>query len=254
MSHEKEYRQIPLRIGFGGGEGTFDSFFVSDANRVSFNYLRNALAEDLGSVQHFIFLYGPKNGGKSHLLSAAVARAMDGGYSAIAMDLAKYRDSAPVSILQGAEDRDVICLDNVDAAAGSPDWETEIFYLYNRWHALKKGLFMVASAAPPAAAGFVKKDLVTRLGGGVTLSIHPVSIADLPKLLVKRESSRGSELAREYADIIVGKLGNVGECVQAVDEIDALAFSMKRGVITKTLVEQVVKSVRQKAADGHRAR
>ncbi|MBP3749137.1 MAG: AAA family ATPase [Ruminobacter sp.] len=247
MSYDSEYKQIPLRMGYGEYEGTLESFYVTDSNRVSYNYLKEALSGDLKSSQHFIYLYGPKNGGKTHLLTASIKAAQDRGFSTIAMDLSDYMDSAPVSILQGAEDCDVICLDNIDAVAGIHDWEAEIFNLYNRWHENKKGIFIVAATASPIMAKFRKNDLITRLGSGVTLSIHPVSIAELPKLLILRESNRGTDLSRELADIVVSRLGNVGECIEAVDLIDSLAASLKKPVITKTFVEQIVKSVKQKS-------
>ena len=247
MSYGKEYQQIPLRRGYGDYEGTLESFYATDANRISYNYLKEALSGDLRANQHFVYLYGPKNGGKSHLLNASIREAQDNGYSTVAMDLANYIDSAPVSIFQGAENSDVICLDNIDAVAGMHDWEDEIFNLYNRWQAGKKGIFIVVASSSPRTAKFRKNDLITRLGSGVTLSIHPVSIADLPKLLIKREAIRGSNLSKELADIIVNRLGNVGECIDAVDLIDSLAASLKKRVITKTFVEQVVKSVKQKS-------
>lgn len=251
LSYDREYKQIPLRIGYGEYEGTFESFYVTDSNRISYNYLKEALSGDLESSQHFIYLYGPKNGGKSHLLTASIKVAQDHGYSTIAMDLANYIDSAPVSILQGAEDCDVICLDNIDSVAGIHDWEAEIFNLYNRWHANKKGIFIVVASSFPTMAKFRKNDLITRLGSGVTLSIHPVSIADLPKLLIQRENNRGTDLSKDLADIIVNRLGNVGECIEAVDLIDSLAASLKKRVITKTFVEQIVKSVKQKSTSDY---
>ena len=89
------------------------------------------------------------------------------------------------------------------------------------------------------------------MGSGVTLSIHPVSIADLPKLLIQRENNRGTDLSKDLADIIVNRLGNVGECIEAVDLIDSLAASLKKRVITKTFVEQIVKSVKQKSTSDY---
>ncbi len=106
--------QYPLNIGLDTGTG-FDNF-VPGANTQILIELRRASA---GEGEPFVYLWGGTGTGKSHLLQAACRRADEQGRRAAYLPLAMVTELAP-AVLDGLEQMDLVCLDDIHRAAGKP--------------------------------------------------------------------------------------------------------------------------------------
>ncbi len=128
-----------------------------------------------------VLLWGALGAGRSHLLQAAVAAAVEGGRPALycASPAAAPAEPPDVGALVAVDD-----VDTADAAA-----QGHLFTLFNRL-ADTGGQLAAASAAPPARLG-LRADLRSRLGSGLAYEVVPLADADKPAALAAYARSRG---------------------------------------------------------------
>ncbi len=218
-------------------EETLESFFVADNNKIAYKCITNILSSDLTQSRNFVYLYGMRGTGKSHLLKAVTRSSQKNGLASIYLNLGDWLDYNPVSFLAEVETFQVICLDNIDIIAGNSDWETELFSLYNRWISKGEGLFIVTSHNLPSEGGFLKNELVTRLQSGITLGIKELTYESMEDILIYREELRGGVLPRNLAKEIVHKLKDMPNCLDALQKIDTLALEAKKRINRRLVCE-----------------
>ena len=100
-----------------------------------------------GQGETFFFCWGGPGSGKTHLLQACCHHAASAGRAVAYVSL---RDTAGLSpaLLEGWEQFDLVCVDDVDAIAGDSGWEEALFHLYNRMRDSGSTLIVSAGAAP----------------------------------------------------------------------------------------------------------
>ncbi|MGN1392666.1 MAG: DnaA ATPase domain-containing protein [Succinivibrionaceae bacterium] len=222
------YHQIPLNIGVSETVSSIASFVVDACNSVPFNFIKKIVKQDDYSTSKFIYLLGEHNSGKTHLLQAAVNEAEKHAFRSIYFDVSQYNDVEPGYLLQGIEDLDLICIDNIGAVAGNPSWEAEIFYLYNRWLNKQHGAFIVSSQLEVGELPFKKPDLITRLSSGYTLTMKMLPRIKFTEVLMKREEIRGGLLPLKRAETIVKSFEDLEDCVAVLDAYDVAVLEGKK--------------------------
>ncbi|MFO7603771.1 MAG: DnaA regulatory inactivator Hda [Gammaproteobacteria bacterium] len=181
-------QQLPLAVRLLDS-ATFDNFFAA-GNESAVNDLKSA-------VQPFVYLWGVAGSGKTHLLQAAChARGSGSAY------LPLGAEGIVPEMLDGMEQMSLLCLDNLDAIAGDPAWETALFHLYNRLHDLQHQL-VVAASMSPRALPLTLPDLQSRLGWGISYQLAELADADKLIALQMRAQRRGMHLPTEVAEYLL---------------------------------------------------
>jgi DnaA family protein len=180
-------RQLALPFCFNPGLGFAEYQPGSNAEAVA--HLRRAAT---GDGEPLVFLWGEAGTGKTHLLNACCQAAAEAGRTVSYLPLALLGPYGPDS-LEGLEQQDLVCLDDVGAVAGDPAWEGSLFTFFNRLRELNGGLILTA-AQPPAALPLGLPDLATRLGWGLTLRLQPLADADKLKALERYAAALGMDL------------------------------------------------------------
>jgi len=188
--------QLPLHIGLRDN-ATFANFY-SDANQQLISELRRC-ASNQG--EHFIFFHGMRGTGKSHCLQAVCHSATEQHLQAAYLPMRDIK-AMPVAALEGMEQLDVVCIDDIDVIAGDSDWETAIFNLYNRIRD-NSGYLLVSASAKVEELGLSLKDLQSRLVWGLVFRIESLSDADLAKALQNRANARGMDLPNDVVAYIL---------------------------------------------------
>ena len=106
------------------------------------------------------------------------------------------------AVFDGLEQMALVCLDDVDATAGTADWERALFDLFNRLRDSGSTL-LVSAVKRPDQSGFNLPDLVSRLGWGVTYVLKPLDDVDVIKALTYRAAARGLELPEDTAQFLL---------------------------------------------------
>lgn len=183
-------RQLPLGVQLLVSL-RFDTY-AAGANAGAVEALRR-LAD--GSASAPVWIYGARGTGKSHLLQAACAQAGGAGRASAYLPLGQVRAEGP-QLLDGFDDLDLVALDDLDAVAGDPAWESALFRLFNGL-AEHGGRLAVAAATAPVATAIRLPDLRSRLSSSEVHRLEPLAEADQPAALRHRAERRGLELPDE---------------------------------------------------------
>ncbi len=157
---------------------TFDNF-VAGHNVELLSSLNQALNKT--QTERCFYIWGASGSGKSHLLQAAVEKALTLGLSA------KYtRATVPEAI-------EIVALDDVELL--DEPAQIALFALYNRQRE-SGGLLLVSGTAAPAHLN-LRDDLRTRLGWGLVYQVQPLSDEEKALALQQHAYARGLVLPRE---------------------------------------------------------
>lgn len=216
-------RQLPLNVRLRD-EATLDNF-LADAPVMP---LLMALEQQSGEQgEALIYLYGPPDAGKSHLLQACCHTAPDTAWYLPLSELAGY---PPASVLQGVEDLQLVCLDDIDAVLGDEAWELALFNFFNRARARHCRLVISGSAAPRALAVDLP-DLRSRLGWGIVYQLPAITDDQRQAVLRFRAARRGMNLPAEVARYIVSRAPRaLGELLELLDQLDQLSLAEQRAL------------------------
>jgi DnaA-homolog protein len=139
-------RQLTLGVQLKE-RATFASFLTARNVELVAHLQHVASAPPAGAT----WIAGPHTAGKSHLLQSVCA-ATPPGRRAAYLPLESLLPFGPAA-LDGAENLDVACYDDVQCIAGMTDWEARLFSLWQR--ALERGTTLLFAAREnPAQAGF----------------------------------------------------------------------------------------------------
>ncbi len=193
-------KQIPLPISLEGS-AVFDNYFIADNNRELISTLKNFGTSPTSKQlsDNFIYLWGDTGSGISYLLSA-----MQNNLSALTMQYLPLKDLSsypPAIILDGIDELQLICIDDVEAIEGQADWEEALFHLFNRLRDQHKYL-VIASHKSPRELSINLKDLHSRLQWGEVLHLNSLSDSDKQAAIQMRASQLGLELPDEVANFL----------------------------------------------------
>ena len=209
--------QLPLGIKLRD-EATFDSYF-NGPNAALVAVLQVLADLTQASEEHCVYIWGAPGSGRSHLLQAACHRVAEAGGLAMYLPLSEVMDHGP-QLLDGMEELDLLCLDDLEVLAANADWEEALFHIYNRIQQRQGRLLMAASAAP-RALGFHLPDLVSRLGWGLVFQMQSLDDEGKQQMLKMRAERRGLHLPDEVARYILSRgARGMGELFAALEQLD----------------------------------
>ncbi|TAJ92403.1 MAG: DnaA regulatory inactivator Hda [Gammaproteobacteria bacterium] len=193
-------------------------------------------ALSLGEGGGNIYLWGRAGTGKSHLLhavcGAASARQKNAGY----IPLRQIRELSP-DLLQGLDSLDLVCLDDLDQLAGKPDWERELFHLFNRMREAGKAL-VFASRLGPREISIELPDLKTRLAWDLGFLLEPPDDETLIRALRERAAERGLDLPEEIAQYIMTRCArDTHSLFRLLERLDETALERQKRLTIPLLRE-----------------
>ena len=188
--------QLPLGLALRDS-ARFNSFFAGQ----NLEAVQGLQQSATGQSEPFVYVAGAEGMGKTHLLQAACHDAVQSGRTTSYLPLQELLAYSP-AVLDGLEQLDLVCLDDVSAIAGHDEWEQGLFNLFNRVRQ-SGGTLLIAGATRPDRAGFLLPDLVSRLGWGVTYVLKPLADDDAITALGFRARLRGLELPDETAQYLL---------------------------------------------------
>lgn len=199
--------QLPLPIHQVDDE-TFENFYA-DNNLL----LLDSLYQNFVEVrQPFFYIWGNKSSGKSHLLKAVSNHFLINQRSASYIPLEKSHYFSP-SVLDNAEQLDVICLDDLQAIMGDPEWEMAIFNLFNQIREQQglfsqghKTLLLISANCPPQQLKIALADLRSRLTWGEVYRLDDLTDAQKMNILTQYAYNKGFELSDEVANFLLKRM------------------------------------------------
>jgi len=232
--------QLALSVQLPDDE-TFDSY-RSEANQGVISQLALFIEQksfEQSAQPNSFYIFGLSGVGKSHLLHASSAYAAKLGKSSVCLSCAELQ-ALPVDVLEGLEQIDLICLDDIHLIANNPLWQQAIFDLYNR--VIEQNNCLIISGEQGAKElGLTLPDLISRLTWGFTEQIKPLD--DNEKLLVlqHRASQRGLMLSDDAAKFLLNRLSReMNDLLTSLDTLDKASIRAQRK-LTIPFIKEVLK-------------
>ena len=211
--------QIPVSFEFRGDQ-SFNNFFPGK-NQELVEQLQNLAVNG----QQQIAIWGEPHSGKSHLLHASCHHAQQQGLSSFYLNL---QTTTNPEILDGLENFELVCIDNIDAILGHSAWEEALFGFYNHHQQLQHKL-LIASTQAINGLAIQLPDLKTRLNWGLNLKIQPLSEDELLSVLQISSHQLGFELADNVAKYLLSHYSHdFAKLANLLREIDQATLSAKR--------------------------
>lgn len=173
--------------------------FIVGSNDEAINSLNAVLKK--AAQSNFIYLWGEKGSGKTHLLSAC---------KAISMRVAD----------------DVHLLDNAA--------QIDLFNVYNQIKA-EDGILITAGSYAPNQMG-LRDDLATRLAWGLVYQLHPLNDDEKAQALKQHAKERGMKLPDEVTDYCLRYLRrDLPTLMATLDALDEWSLTEKKPVTVPML-------------------
>lgn len=208
--------QLALDISLNQ-EVTFDNF-CWQGNEL----LQAALLDISGDSERFIYLWGSKGLGKSHILQARTAESHEPACYLPLADVCSYG----VESIDGLEQLSLICLDDIDAIAGDKAFEEAIFHLYNKVRDSGDKTIVISGELAPTQLPIQLPDLRSRLAWGLVYQMQPLSDEASLRVLMLRAKEKGLKLDENVAQYLITHtsrdMANLIELIQQLDKASLL--------------------------------
>ncbi len=215
----------PLTLGVQLKERATFASFLTARNGELVAHLRQVAATTPGGAT---WLTGPHTAGKSHLLQAVCA-ATPAGKRAAYLPLEALLPFGP-GALDGAEQLDLACVDDVQAVAGLDDWERSVFSLWLR--AVERGnTLLFAARENPSQVPYTLADLKSRLSSSAVFAVRELNDEEQLEALYLRAHLRGFELPPETARYLQRRFPrDMRSLCEVLDTLDDAAFAAQRRI------------------------
>jgi DnaA family protein len=212
--------QLPLSF-HAGPEQCFADFI----GQASVRTMLENVAE--GNSTEYIFLAGSAGSGKTHLLRACVNRSLVLGRHAAYLPMQRLLN-ATADALDGFEQQQLVCIDDVHLIAGNKILEIALFHFFNR--AKNAGTPLVFAAnAMPAAIGFELPDLISRLEQSIRLNVDVLDESGKRQVILQRAKLRGLEIDEAVLDYLFSRVSrNLHTLSQLLEQLDKASLAAQR--------------------------
>ncbi len=226
----KSTSQLGLSVQLPDDE-TFNSY-LSESNHVVVSQLALFLEKtDQGQPNQpkSFYLFGLSGVGKSHLLHASSAYISQLGKTSVCLSCAELLQLS-IEVLDGLEQINVICLDDIQLIAGNDIWQQALFDLFNR--VLEQNNCLIISGDQSVGQlGITLPDLVSRLNWGLTEQLKPLSDAEKLTALQFRASKRGLMLSDDTAKFLLNRLSReMANLIYFLDILDKASIREQRKI------------------------
>ena len=199
-------------------------------------FLGTENAELVYVLQHkhgqFIYVWGEEGAGKSHLLQAWVAQALDAGRNAL------YIDAAATSLTEAALDAEYLAIDQIEKL--NNEEQALLFAIFNRFRNSGKGFLLLSSEYTPPQL-VIREDLRTRMAYCLVYEVKPLTDREKIDALVSMAAARQVTIDPEIFEYLLNHWRrDMDSLMQMLDTLDNYAVMMGKR-ITLPLLRQLLK-------------
>ena len=215
--------QIPLRLALARGR-RFGNFEVTPDNAELADAVRRIAS---GGTPQRVLIAGDPGAGKSHLLEAACAEASAGGDAVAFVPMREWRAQG-VDAVRGLGRGGLLCIDDIDAAAGGRDWEEALLALVETSASAGTRL-LVSARATPSGIPFALADLQSRLSAATVYRLRELDDENRARALRRHASGRGIDLPDDVVGYVLTRhRRDMASLVALLDRLDYHSMAQQR--------------------------
>ena len=213
-------------------KSSLEGFYSSEDNFQVVSILKDKTFQD------DLFIFGPKESGKTYLLQAMCNSYSSDNKSSLYIPLKKAMDYG-VEIFESLENIQLICLDGIENIISAIEWEKAIFNLINKT-LLTKSRLIITSSEDLQSLNFSLPDLESRLRKIESYELIPIQDKDILDALLYISNLKSINLGDKEAKYLVTySQRNISSLVHILESLDQLSMEMKRK-ITIPLIKEVI--------------
>ncbi len=239
----------------GKEEYTFENFIVGNSNSLAYNACL-AVANEPGSGDNPLFLYGPSGLGKTHLLHAITNRILKNKpeTNIVYVTGENFTNQLIKSISQKKTEEfrniyrnaDVLLIDDIQFIAGRETTQEEIFHTFNALYEESRQIIFT-SDRPAKDIKHLEERLKTRFNWGLTPDITPPDYELRAAIVRKKASQRGIELSNEIVNLLTENITeNIRELEGAVRKLAALKMLSDKAITLEVARESISYLIKDK--------
>lgn len=219
-------------------QGFFD-FNIKDVHRQEdFLTAGNQQLVELIFKEDFqqLYIWGKSGVGKSHLLMALATQYSEQNKPFCYLPLKQYQEFQP-EILQGLNQLDLICLDDIDVIFGNEQWELAIFHLYNQY----PNKLLISSSIAVSNEHILVPDLASRMQWGLTFELKTLQDDDLIRLLKQYAMRQAMPVADVVYKYLINHYSrNTIQLIEFIKLLSNYSLEQKKKVSIKLVKELLV--------------
>ena len=229
--------QIPLQL-MPRRDCRFDDYIAGPNEAVV-----KALQQVTDEPGSYIFLSGSMGSGKTHLLNALCNATRERQGRAFYLALKRVPKEA-IASLQGLEELDLVCVDDLHLIAGDAAWEEALFHCFDRIKEAN-GRLVISSCERLSALKLGLPDLASRLTWGLRLQLMPLEDQDKLAVIELHSDALGISLPQDVQQYLLKRHDRgMAPLIQTVESLHRAALTSKRK-ITVPLVREVLKATKE---------
>ncbi|EKD92326.1 MAG: hypothetical protein ACD_29C00062G0003 [uncultured bacterium] len=214
--------QLPLNIQLRD-DALFSNFFVGK-NELLIETLK-LFSQNI--AEPFIYCYGEKGTGRSHLLQACCHLAFEKKHDAFYLSLKNFDELTP-DIFNNLEQYELICIDDIECILDNAKWAEAFFHFYNRMRDNKTNMLISAHQSPQKLS-CILPDLKSRLTSGLILEIQNLTDTQKIQVLKMRAENRGLFLSDDVANYLLNRFSrNMSDLFSIFETLDRASLATKR--------------------------
>ena len=224
--------QLPLSILLND-EATLSGFCWKTNELLEMQIHKTLHGED-----RFLYIWGQRGSGKSHILQAC-CQAAGHQKSTAYLPLQVLHEFGP-EVLEGVEEQSLICIDDLDVICGQPSWEEGFFHFYNKIRDYQHASLIISSHMPPSQMPIKLPDLKSRLGWGLVYQVNELDEESKAQVLQTIAHKRGFNLPESVIQYVISRTSrNMHDLENLLNRLDEASLIMQRK-ITIPFVKQVL--------------
>ena len=216
------HEQLPLAVQLRD-DATFDNFFAGGNGLVL-----SELRRQLDGGEFYLYLFGRKGSGRSHLLQAACHEASQRGLAALYLPVDELLAYNPAEMFDGLLNLSLVCIDNIESVMGRPEWEEALFHFFNQMKDAGNHLLIAGDCAVRELKTKLP-DLASRLSWGLVYQLQGLSDEEMIRVLQLRAVQRGLELSDDVSHFILHRCQrDMGALMSTLDTLDHASLKQRR--------------------------
>ncbi|HUT96593.1 MAG TPA: chromosomal replication initiator protein DnaA [Dehalococcoidales bacterium] len=196
----------------GQARYTFDSFVVSDNNRLAYAAALGA-AENPGHGYNPLFLYGGVGLGKTHLLHAVYHAARANDFRALYVSAEQFTNEFVSAVRERSTEEfrskfrtvDILLIDDIQFISGKEQTEESFFHTFNELHNANRQIVMT-SDCPPKSMPRLGARLCSRFEWGLVADIKPPDFDTRLAILQAKAEQEKTEVPLDVLEFIARRI------------------------------------------------
>ncbi len=232
---------------------TFDSFVVSQCNRLAFAAAQGVAQNPGQSSYNPLYIYGGVGLGKTHLLNAIGNAALSRGVQVLYVNAEQFTNEFVQSIREKRTDdfrskyrnTDMLLIDDIQFISGKEQTEESFFHIFNELRHADRQIALTSNC-PPHSMPLIEERLRSRLEWGLSTGIQQPDFGTRLQILSDKARKEGVSLSPDVLEFIADKIKqNIRELEGSLNRVVAYA-KLLRTVVTPELAGEALQDIADK--------